>query len=122
MSTPRVVGMLLLVASACSQGSERAVEELTGGSVARGKQAFRDYGCGTCHEVHGEHMAQGNVGPSFHDFAKQSYLPGGLINSPTTLVRWIRHPREVEPRTAMPDLAVSERDARDLAAYLYTMH
>jgi cytochrome c len=104
----------------CSDDDIRLAQELTGGDVTRGKAAFRKYGCGSCHEVHGEQTAQGHAGPSFHDFAEQQYLPGGLINSPPTLVRWIRHPREVEPRTAMPELGVTERDAQDLAAYLYT--
>ncbi|MDB4990671.1 MAG: uncharacterized protein JWN04_5849 [Myxococcaceae bacterium] len=104
----------------CSRETERLAEDLTGGDVGRGKNAFRKYGCGTCHEIHGEQTAQGHVGPTFHDFAAQSYLPGGLTSSPDNLVRWIRHPREVEPLTAMPELGVTERDARDLAAYLYT--
>jgi hypothetical protein len=37
------------------------------------------------------------------------------------MLRWLRTPQEVNPRTAMPDLGVSERDARDMAAYLYTL-
>jgi cytochrome c len=106
--------------ASCSHEDERLAQELTGGDIQRGKAAFRKYGCGTCHEIHGEQTAQGHAGPAFHDFGEQQYLPGGLINSPDTLVRWIRHPREIEPLTAMPELDVTERDARDLAAYLYT--
>jgi len=34
---------------------------------------------------------------------------------------WIRHPRDVEPRTVMPDTGVTEADGRDIAAYLYTL-
>jgi cytochrome c len=111
---------ICLMSGACSQDAERLAEELTGGDVERGEQAFRRYGCGACHELHGRGWAQGHVGPSFHDFAQQTYLPGGQPNTPRALVRWITHPRLVEPRTAMPDLNVSERDARDLAAFLYT--
>jgi hypothetical protein len=37
------------------------------------------------------------------------------------MIRWLRDPQEVNPRSAMPDLGVSERDARDIAAYLYTL-
>jgi hypothetical protein len=29
-------------------------------------------------------------------------------------------PQRLSPGTAMPDLAVSERDARDISAFLYT--
>jgi cytochrome c1 len=44
-----------------------------------------------------------------------------LPNSADNLVRWIQHPRTIEPKTAMPDLGVSNQDARDIAAYLYTL-
>jgi hypothetical protein len=35
--------------------------------------------------------------------------------------RWIRHPREIDPRSAMPEMGVSEGDGRDISAYLYTL-
>jgi cytochrome c1 len=34
--------------------------------------------------------------------------------------QWIRNPQHVSPGTAMPDLNVGERDARDITAFLYT--
>jgi len=37
------------------------------------------------------------------------------------MVRWIRGPQRFHPGSAMPDLGVSERDARDIAAYLYAL-
>jgi cytochrome c1 len=33
---------------------------------------------------------------------------------------WIQHPQRIDPNTAMPDMDVSERDARDISAYLLT--
>ena len=47
-------------------------------------------------------------------------MGGVLPNSAGNLVKWIMDPREVDPRTAMPDLGVTEVEARDMAAYLYT--
>ena len=44
-----------------------------------------------------------------------------LRNTPANLVRWIREPQAVVPGNAMPDMGVSEADARDIAAYLYTL-
>jgi cytochrome c1 len=46
-------------------------------------------------------------------------IAGHLPNTPANLVRWIMHPQEVAPGTLMPDLGVPERQARDIAAYLY---
>ena len=40
---------------------------------------------------------------------------------PDNLVRWMMTPHGVDPLTAMPNLGVGERDARDIAAHLYTL-
>jgi cytochrome c1 len=34
---------------------------------------------------------------------------------------WIRHPRQVEPHTLMPEMGVTEQEGRNIAAYLYTL-
>ena len=44
-----------------------------------------------------------------------------LRNSPANLVRWIRDPQGVVPGNAMPNMGVSDAEARDIAAYLYTL-
>jgi len=48
------------------------------------------------------------------------YLAGRLTNVPDNMIRWIRHPHEVDPQTAMPEMNVTEQDARDLTEFLYT--
>jgi cytochrome c len=108
-------------AAGCSARDEALAESITAGNAARGRQAFHRLGCGSCHEIDGDRTTQGHAGPRLEEFALQSYLPGGLANEPAALVRWIRDPRDVAPGTAMPDLGVAEQDARDLAAYLYTL-
>jgi cytochrome c len=37
------------------------------------------------------------------------------------MIRWVQNPQEVDPRTAVPAMEVTERDAHDIAAYLYTL-
>ncbi|MDB5816510.1 MAG: cytochrome c class [Rhizobacter sp.] len=96
-------------------------EKLTGGHVDAGKQAMRRYGCGACHQIRGIDGAAGKVGPSLNGMALRSEVAGLLDNRPDNLVRWIRHPQEVSPGNGMPDLSVTEQDARDMAAYLYTL-
>jgi hypothetical protein len=34
---------------------------------------------------------------------------------------WIQRPQRLHAPTAMPDMQVTGRDARDIAAYLYTL-
>jgi cytochrome c1 len=37
------------------------------------------------------------------------------------MIAWIRTPQSFEPGTVMPNMDVGERDARDIAAYLFTL-
>jgi cytochrome c1 len=37
-------------------------------------------------------------------------------------VRWLQNPQAIDPQSAMPDLGVKEKDARDIAAFLYTLN
>jgi cytochrome c len=36
-------------------------------------------------------------------------------------MQWIQHPQKIEPGTAMPEMQVTEQDARDIVAYLYLL-
>jgi cytochrome c2 len=44
-----------------------------------------------------------------------------MTNSPDHMIEWLRNPPGIDEKTAMPDLGVTEKDARDIAAYLYTL-
>ncbi len=108
--------------SSCQQAQlERKAEAMTGGSPRRGAEAVQKYGCGTCHTIPGVPGATALVGPNLQQVASRVYLAGVLTNTPDNMVRWIQHPREVDPLTAMPDLGVTDQDARDIASYLYTL-
>jgi len=102
--------------------AERAAETMTGGRVAAGKAAIERPGCGTCHVIPGVAIAKGRVGPSLRYVAVRPTIGGKRTNDPANLVMWIRTPQHISPGTAMPDQAVSETQARDISAYLYTLH
>jgi mono/diheme cytochrome c family protein len=87
----------------------------------RGIVALRQYGCATCHRIPGVVGADTPVGPSLAHFAQRRYIAGAVANEPRGLVRWLREPQALHAGSAMPDLAVTERDARDMAAYLVTL-
>jgi cytochrome c1 len=116
-------GLLLTLALAgCGRSAdERQAIAMTGGEPSRGRDAIRRYGCASCHTVPGVDGARGQVGPSLAGIADRVYLAGRLANTPANLIRWTRTPQEIEPGNAMPDLGVTERDGRDIAAYLYTL-
>jgi cytochrome c len=104
--------------AACSDDA-RTARALTGGDPDRGKLAIRRYGCGTCHEIPSVGGAIGRVGPSLDTIGSRQYLAGRLPNTPDHLMEWIRHPQAIEPGNVMPDMTVTEADARDIAAVLY---
>lgn len=113
---------LLLWASGCEGGQAvRPYVVATGGNASHGRQLIGSYGCGACHTIPGVHGARGLVGPPLMGLGERTIVAGQLPNSADNLVRWIQHPRRIEPKTAMPDLGVTSQDARDIAAYLYTL-
>lgn len=91
------------------------------GNADHGKQLIRSYGCGACHTVPGIRTARGLVGPPLYFFGQRTMIAGELPNTPDNLARWIEHPHQVEPKTAMPDLGVTPSEAYDIAAYLDTL-
>ena len=92
----------------------------TGGDPSRGEAIFIQYGCGSCHGVKHVRKATGMVGPPLDGIAVRAMIAGKLPNQPDNMVKWIRDPQQVTPGTDMPDLHVSQRDARDITAFLYT--
>jgi cytochrome c1 len=114
---------LALGASLACGGRDAAEEarRLTGGDPDRGRWAIRKYGCASCHTVPGVLGANGLVGPPLDRIGSRVVLAGHLPNTPSNMVRWIRHPQRLRPDTAMPDTGITDAEARDVAAYLYTL-
>jgi mono/diheme cytochrome c family protein len=98
--------------------SAAAQSPLPAPDAERGKRALEQYACATCHEIPGVTGATVPVGPSLKKLARRSYIAGVLPNTGDNLIRWLRSPQAVKPGTAMPDLGVTARDARDMAAFL----
>lgn len=90
-------------------------------SAERGARLISQVGCGSCHVVPGIRGAQGRVGPPLSFWSQRVYIAGRLPNRTDNLVPWLMNPPAVEPGTAMPDLGLTEAQARDIAAYLYTL-
>ena len=83
---------------------------------------FEEFGCGACHIIPGIRGAAGLVGPPLIHWSQRGYIAGEIPNNGPNLVRWIVDPRAIEPKTDMPDLGISESQARDIAAYLFSIH
>jgi cytochrome c oxidase subunit 2 len=108
------------------------------GDVENGRRLFTGLnvfvgGCGGCHTVQGLPGATGYQGPNLTNVALRPTLAGDAIpNSPQALRDWIMDPPTMKTGAVMPKLNVtspggqeprpiSESEARDLAAFLYSL-
>jgi cytochrome c1 len=116
------IAFLMATINGCNEGnSTRTYPVAAEGNSRNGRDLVQAYGCGSCHIVPGVRGARGLVGPPLIYFGERTMIAGELPNTEDNLVRWIEHPRQIEPKTAMPELGVTDRDAHDIAAYLYTL-
>jgi cytochrome c2 len=116
-----VAGCIVLTALCGCSNVRREAAQLTGGRPDNGVELIGRYGCAACHTIPGIRGANATVGPPLTRIASRTFLAGQIHNTPGNMVRWIQHPREVERGTAMPEMGVTDSDARDIAAYLYTL-
>ena len=89
--------------------------------AGRGERALKQYACIACHEIPGMVGPEARLGPSLRGIGSRVMLGGVLPNTPENMALWILAPTAYAPGTAMPALGVSERDARDMAAFLATL-
>ena len=123
MTRARVAALLVVVLtlSSCDRASGDDRYHLAAANPDRGRVAIRRYGCGSCHDIPGVVGANGMVGPPLANISQRVFIAGVLPNEPDNMVQWIENPQGVDPKTAMPNMGVKTQEARDIAAYLYTL-
>jgi mono/diheme cytochrome c family protein len=87
-----------------------------------GKHLIAQYMCATCHQIPGIAGAVNAVGPPLGNIADRVFIGGVLNNTPDNMTRWLLNPQRINPGSAMPNLHMSEGDARDIAAFLAILH
>ena len=111
--------LLSLLLAACAAGNQTA--QVEDGDPYRGAQAIQRNGCHSCHRIPGIRGTNSYVGPPLSAWSERQYIAGNLQNNPNNLIAWIMNPQAIEPGTAMPNMDIDEQEARDIAAYLYTL-
>jgi cytochrome c2 len=110
--------------AACDPARKDRIDEIrrtTRGDPSRGHDAIRNYGCQSCHTIPGVQDAKALVGPPLEHWSKRVYIAGETPNTPENLKKWLQHPTKIEPKTAMPEMGVTDQDSADIAAYLYSL-
>jgi cytochrome c oxidase assembly factor CtaG len=116
-----VIALSAFATGGCQRNVGREAAAMTGGDPQRGQHAITQYGCDTCHTIPGVSRAQGKVGPPLGGVASRIYLAGHVPNTPANMEDWIQHPHALDAQTVMPETGISPQEARDVAAYLYTL-
>jgi cytochrome c2 len=113
---------LSLLLSGCTGGkTTRRYAFEVGGRADAGREVAVQFRCGSCHTISKLHGADGVFGPPLDGVGRRTYVAGQIPNAPDNLTKWVLNPPAMKPGTAMPVLGLSEQQARDVAAYLYTL-
>lgn len=112
----------LLSGAGCSlQSGEHGGTDSPLDAPARGADLIAELGCGACHAIPGIRTARGRIGPPLDGYAHRAVIAGRLPNTPENLTSWIRDAPSIDSRTAMPAFPIEDRQAKDIAAFLYVL-
>lgn len=109
-----------LLLGACGEAADRP-RAIAGADPARGLAVMERVGCAACHAVPGIDWPKGRAGPSLEGFAARPMIAGRLPNQPDVLTAWLIDAPLLAPETGMPPMPLTEAEARDVAAHLYTL-
>jgi len=90
------------------------------GLAAEGKAIFARSACVGCHTIRG--VSTGALGPDLTTFGSRRTLAAGLLpNTVDTVTAWLKDPPALKPGSKMPSLALTDAQARAVAAYLMSL-
>ncbi|HEY4642721.1 MAG TPA: c-type cytochrome [Thermoanaerobaculia bacterium] len=92
-----------------------------GGNADRGKQLVEQSGCTACHIIPGIAGPRGMVGPPLEHLGSRNMIAGKIPNTPDNVIKWLQNPQAMDPQNSMPNLGITPNDAKDIAAFLYTL-
>jgi cytochrome c oxidase subunit 2 len=90
------------------------------GAAAEGKGVYTRTACVGCHTIRG--VSAGTLGPDLTRFGGRALFGAGLW--PTTsdnVVAWLKDPPALKPGAKMPNLHLTDAEAKALAAYLTSL-
>ena len=90
-----------------------------GGNAAHGKEVVGSIGCKGCHVI-GDDTRMRDARGMTYDIAPELTRAGSKLD-PDWAYEWIKNPKQYRPATRMPNLRLSDQEARDVVAYLMTL-
>jgi cytochrome c len=117
------IGLLLgtmILLSAC-QGESPETVTVEGGEAELGAELVQSYECASCHYIPGVEGPHGTEAPGLQLWQNRSFVAGSAPNQPQYVISFLMEPESIQPGSAMPNLGISEEEARHITAYLYTL-
>ena len=97
--------------------AQRAPAAEPTGAAAEGKAIFARSACVGCHTIRG--VSAGVLGPELTHFGSRTTLAAGMWpNTPDNVAAWVKNPVGLKPGVKMPNLGLTDEQARAVAAYL----
>lgn len=94
---------------------------VTGGDPQAGKQKIVVHDCHSCHVIPGIEGDARLLGPTLDHWSGRDTILDRWPNNSVNLEKWIRHSEQMLPGTTMRMMSVNEQDAKDIAAYLFSI-
>lgn len=119
----RICGAACLLVATLGACADKAApsRRIAGADPERGLALMERAGCPACHAIPGISWPRGSAGGSLAGFGRRPLIAGRFPNQPEQLVAWLQDAPALDPDVAMPPSGLSEKDARDIAAYLYSL-
>ncbi len=123
MIPSRLLALVLLLAGCDAFGPPSGSRHVQGGDPSRGLAllATGAHGCQGCHAIPGIRAPKGVAGPPLAGIARRGFIAGQLPNKPGVMIAFLHDPPALIPGTGMPNVGLTEDEARHVAAYLYTL-
>ena len=117
---------LLLALAGCADRIDYSKgASVTGGTPAAGKEKIILHDCHSCHAIPGVALNANRRGPALTHWARRSMIAKRWPNTPENLEDFIEHPDRMlhadglKTEMAMP--SIKPDDAKDIAAYLFSI-
>jgi cytochrome c oxidase subunit 2 len=93
--------------------------ESVAAATSAGEKLFLTKGCIACHALNAYDAPKGMVGPNLANIGARTYLAAGTLkNTDENMARWIRDPQGIKKGVLMPNLGLTDEEARALVAFL----
>ena len=124
--TMRTIGALRLSMALCfattaCADKTNAPRPLAQADAAEGLRLIERHGCAACHAIPGVRWPQGRTGGDLAGVAARPMIAGRLPNQPAVMAAFVQDAPALLPDTGMPPMPLTDAEARDVAAYLYTL-